>query len=127
LVTRNILDAEDIFSCLDPNFSLLVSEIRICQAMKKFRQLFDKIVIFSLEKLSEGMELIQEQHDKVRNQMRACNRYGYMRYGKSWSSEPIDNGVFSSELPDLEFFDLIRQGVKDYFERKNLAFEKGRC
>jgi hypothetical protein len=44
--------------------------------MKKFRQLFDKIVIFYLEKLSEGMAEIASQHEKVRNQMRACNRYG---------------------------------------------------
>jgi len=37
IICRNIIDGEDLFSCLDPDFSILVSEIRICQEMKKFR------------------------------------------------------------------------------------------
>lgn len=65
LICGNVIDGEDLFSCLDPHFSIMVSEVRACQEMKKFRQLFDKIVIYYLEKLTEGMDQIIAQHSKV--------------------------------------------------------------
>lgn len=53
--------------------------------------------------------------------MRACNRYGQMRYGGHWSSGPIEQGVYSKPLNSLLFYDLTRQSIQKYFASKKFT------
>lgn len=41
-----------------------------------------------------------------------------MRYGEHWSSEPVERGVYSSPLKNLQIFSLMRTSIQDYFAKK---------